>query len=75
MNYVGTPVSVILQAVVAADGSLSYTKVMRELTGKTVDAINAMSGWEFKPAMYAGKPVRSAVIVAFAFRPYPNDSN
>ncbi|HUK29524.1 MAG TPA: energy transducer TonB [Candidatus Acidoferrum sp.] len=75
MTYAGTPVTVILQAVVAADGSLSYTKVVRDLTGKTADALKAMDGWAFKPAKLAGKSVRSVVIVAFAFRAYPQNGN
>ncbi|MFZ0819348.1 MAG: energy transducer TonB [Candidatus Acidiferrales bacterium] len=75
MNYVGPSSTVILQAIIAADGSLSYTKVVRELDGKTVPAINSMNDWEFKPAKFAEKPVRSIVVVAFGFRPYPQDSN
>jgi hypothetical protein len=71
MGYVGAPVTVILQAVVAADGTLSYTKVVREIPLKTPEALKAMSGWEFKPAKIAGKPVRSVVIAAFAFRAPP----
>jgi hypothetical protein len=73
MNYVGPSSSVILQAIIAADGSLSYTKVVRELPGQTVPSIKAMDEWAFKPAKLAEKPVRSIVVVAFAFRPYPQE--
>jgi hypothetical protein len=72
-GYVGAPVTVILQAIVAADGGLSYTKVVRDITGKTAEALKAMDGWAFKPAKVAGKPVRSVVIAAFAFRAAPQN--
>jgi hypothetical protein len=74
-TYAGSPATVILQATVGADGSVLYTKVMRDLPGQTVPSLKAMSGWEFKPAKFAGMPVRSVVIAVFAFRAYPYNNN
>ena len=61
--------TVVMQAVVAADGSVSDVKIKRPLDkGLDANALNTIKGWKFHPAMKAGKPVACIVLIEVSFR-------
>jgi TonB family protein len=61
---------VVVQAIVAADGTVSDVKVIRSLDtkfGLDVQALNATKQWIFKPGTRDGKPVAVTVAIEQSF--------
>ncbi len=65
-HYTGV---VILEAVIATDGSVRDVKVLRGLgMGLTEAAVDAVKQWRYKPAMLEGVPVQFALTVTVNFK-------
>jgi hypothetical protein len=62
--------TVVLEAVINPSGDLDYAKVIKDFPGLTAPALRDVNEkWKFKRALMDGQPVRSTMVVAFAFRP------
>lgn len=62
--------TVVLQAVISANGDMDYTKAVKDIPGLTLGALKSVNeNWKFSPAMLDGKPIRSVIVLAVAFRP------
>jgi len=59
--------TVVLQVTIGESGEIEGIKVMRHIPSLTEEAIRSVKKWKFKPATLDGRPVRSAVPVAFTF--------
>ena len=60
---------VILEAVIATDGSVRDVKVLRGLgMGLTEAAVDAVKQWRYKPAVLDGVPVQFALTVTVSFK-------
>lgn len=59
--------TVVLQVTIAESGEIQDIKVIRGIPSLTEEAIRSVKKWKFKSARLNGKPVRSAVPVAFTF--------
>lgn len=65
--------TVVLEVMVSATGEIEEVKVVRGIASLTEAAERAVRRWRFAPATLDGRPVRSAVPVAFTFnRPVVN---
>lgn len=65
--------TVVLEVIVSAAGEIEEVKVVRGIPSLTEAAEQAVRRWRFAPATFDGRPVRSAVPVAFSFsRPVLN---
>jgi TonB family protein len=65
--------TVVLEVIVSASGEIEEVKVVRGIASLTEAAERAVRRWRFAPATLDGRPVRSAVPVAFTFnRPVVN---
>ena len=63
--------SVVLEAVVLADGTVGDVRVMRSLdrdTGLDQAAVRAAREWRFEPGTLLGNPVPVIVILDLSFR-------
>jgi TonB family protein len=58
---------VILKVTVSAAGEVESTKVIRGIPSLTQAAERAVKQWKFRPAKLDGSPVRSFLVVSFAF--------
>jgi TonB family protein len=61
--------TVMLQALVGADGLVQDTKIVKSVPSLDPLAVAAVRQWRFKPAMTAGKPVAVWVAVPVKFPP------
>lgn len=65
------PATVILEATVDEAGKAQSTKVLRDVSPFTVEAVRAVEDWRFMPATLNGAPLISKAILAFVFsQPY-----
>lgn len=72
-NVAGT---VILYAIIHADGSVGDVRVLRGVDGRLDQfASQALSQWQFQPATKNGSPVDVEATVKIPFRPTRADSN
>lgn len=60
---------VVLDVSLDERGSISKTKVTRDIPSLTPVAVSSVRLWKFSPAVDSGHPVMSQARVAFAFRP------
>jgi TonB family protein len=61
--------TVVLQAVIGADGSVANVKVIKPLdAGLSANAVETVRTWKFKPAQKDGKPVACRVTIEVSFR-------
>ncbi len=61
--------TVVLQATIDDAGRVEETDVVCDVASLTPAAREAVSGWRFRPATFAGKPVRSQATKALVFNP------
>jgi TonB family protein len=59
--------TVVLQVTIGESSEIEAIKVIRDIPSLTEEAIRSVKKWKFKPATLNGRPVRSAVPVAFTF--------
>jgi protein TonB len=60
--------TVVLHALVSAEGSVANIKVFRGITGLNDVAVDAVKRWRFQPAMKAGQPTCTWIEVPVEFR-------
>jgi TonB family protein len=65
-NAMGSGTVVVTVSLDAA-GEIQQVKVIKGSEGFDSSALEAIREWKFKPAMLEGKPVPSAIPVAFSF--------
>ncbi len=64
--------TVILSAVINADGSVGEVRVLNSIDDRLDEyASNALSRWQFLPALKNGNPVALQAVVMIPFRPRP----
>jgi len=69
-NVTITGGTVVLKAAISSSGDLEYAKVIKDFPGLTTSALRDVNEkWKFNWALMDGKPVRSTMVIAFAFRP------
>ena len=69
--------TVVVQAVVQPDGTMSVARILRSLNPELdQNALRAMSQWRFEPGTFRGKPVpvEIDVEVSFKLRRDPSDT-
>lgn len=72
----GSAATVVLQPVIAADGSMDYAKVIKDVPYLTAVSLRTLTEkWKFSSATAGTEAVRSVMVVAFAFRPAPANSS
>ncbi len=59
--------TVVLEVTVGPSGRVEQVKVIRDIPSLTSEAVKAVRGWSFRPARLEGRPVRTAIPVAFTF--------
>jgi TonB family protein len=64
----GTEGLVVLDAVIAADGSVGRLRTVSGPSGLVQSATVAVQGWKFEPYLYDGKPVAVETSIAVEFR-------
>jgi TonB family protein len=62
-----SPGTVILEATIDEAGKAQSTKVLRDVSPFTAEAIRAVEDWRFMPATLNGAPLTSKAILAFVF--------
>ena len=67
-EYRGVDGTVLVQALVGSDGSVTDTKVVKSVAGLDEAAVAAVMQWRFKPAMAKGKPVAVWVAIPIRFQ-------
>ena len=60
--------AVVLNVTLDANGNAANIAIQRDVPPLTASATVALKNWNFSAATYAGKPIRSHVVVAFVFR-------
>jgi outer membrane biosynthesis protein TonB len=66
-----SPGTVVIQVTVGKSSAIQHLKVVRDLPPFTQFALSAVNKWRFQTATLDGKPVTSALVVAFVFAPLP----
>jgi outer membrane biosynthesis protein TonB len=61
------PGTVVLQVIVGKSSSIQRSKVVRDLPPFTQFALSVVNKWHFRAATLDGKPIASAIVVAFVF--------
>jgi TonB family protein len=64
----GTEGLVVLDAVIAADGSVGRLRTVSGPSALVQSATEAVQGWKFEPYLYDGKPVAVETSIAVEFR-------
>jgi len=65
--------TVVLEVTIEASGAIENVKVIKDIKSLTPEAEKCVRQWRFRPAQLGGRPVRSAVSVAFTFNnPFRN---
>ena len=59
--------TVVLRVTIGAKGEIEDVKVVRSFPGFDEQALSSIQQWKFRPARLDGKPIRSAIPVAFSF--------
>lgn len=59
--------TVVLQVTVDPAGAVENVKVVKDIRSLTPEAVKCVKKWKFRPARLNGRPVRSAIAVAFTF--------
>lgn len=60
--------AVVLNVTLDTNGNAANVAIQRDVPPLTASATVALKNWNFSAATYAGKPIRSHVVVAFVFR-------
>jgi outer membrane biosynthesis protein TonB len=61
------PATVVIQVTIGKTGAIERTKLVRDVPPFSQFALDALNGWRFQPATLEGKPVLSALAIAFVF--------
>jgi TonB family protein len=64
----GTEGTVIVQALVGADGAVHDTRILRSVPALNDAAVAAVRRWRFRPAQQGGAPVATWVSIPVSFR-------
>lgn len=59
--------TVVLEVTIGSSGRVEQVRVIRDIPSLTSEAVKAVRGWSFRPARLDGRPVRTAIPVAFTF--------
>ena len=59
--------TVVLKVTVGSGGKIQGVHVLRQASGFTQQALEAVKKWKFKPARLNGKPVTASIPVVFSF--------
>ncbi len=62
--------TVVLEAMIGQSGEIEDIKVIHGITSLTEAAESAVRKWKFRPATLGGKPLTTAIVVAFSFNPF-----
>jgi hypothetical protein len=66
-NPCGVPGIVVLYALISESGEVQEVEVRRNIACLTQIAVQAVKGWKFSPATFAGKAIASRIPVAVTF--------
>ena len=60
--------TVVLRVTIDETGKVESTAAVRRIPSLTSPAIHVLREWQFKPATFNDKPVRSSIAIGFVFR-------
>jgi TonB family protein len=55
--------TVLLEVTIDPQGEMDDVQVLRDYRGEAQEALHEIQHWKFRPAMIAGKPIRSTIPV------------
>jgi len=61
--------TIVLEITVDEKGTVESVRTIREIPSLTEAAVESIRNWQFKPAIFDGKPIRSRTVAAFTFNP------